>query len=46
MVFKELFEQGASQQVLKDLPLPMLIALAFGPLLGWPGITSWICSPG
>ncbi|MDD3295334.1 MAG: TetR/AcrR family transcriptional regulator [Geobacteraceae bacterium] len=33
-VFKELFEQGASQQVLKDLPLPMLIALAFGPLLG------------
>ncbi|NMC73657.1 MAG: TetR/AcrR family transcriptional regulator [Geobacteraceae bacterium] len=32
-VFKELFEQGAEQQVLKDLPLPMLIALAFGPLL-------------
>jgi AcrR family transcriptional regulator len=33
-VFKELFEQGSAQQVFKDLPLPMLIALAFGPLLG------------
>ncbi len=32
-VFRELFEQGASQQVLKDLPLAMLFDLAFGPLL-------------
>ena len=32
-VFKELFEQGCAQQVLKDFPLPMLFALLFGPLL-------------
>ncbi|BCS52530.1 TetR/AcrR family transcriptional regulator [Geobacter sp. SVR] len=31
--FKELFEQGAAQQVLKDLPLVILFDLAFGPLL-------------
>ncbi|ABQ27655.1 TetR/AcrR family transcriptional regulator [Geotalea uraniireducens] len=32
-VFRELFEDGISQQVMKDLPLPVLFALAFGPLL-------------
>jgi AcrR family transcriptional regulator len=32
-VFRELFEQGAAQQVLKDFPLVMLFDLAFGPLL-------------
>lgn len=32
-VFRELFEQGMAQQVLKDFPLPMLFALVFGPLL-------------
>lgn len=32
-VFRELFEEGVSQQVLKDLPLVVLFALAFGPLL-------------
>jgi TetR/AcrR family transcriptional regulator, repressor of fatR-cypB operon len=32
-VFRELFEDGASQQVMKDLPLTILFALAFGPLL-------------
>ena len=31
--FRELFEQGAAQQVVKDLPLVILFALAFGPLL-------------
>ncbi len=31
--FKELFEQGMAQQVLKDLPLPILLDLAFGPLV-------------
>jgi len=31
--FRELFEQGAAQQVVKDLPLVLLFALAFGPLL-------------
>lgn len=29
----ELFEEGRSQQVIKDLPLPILFALAFGPLV-------------
>ena len=33
-MFRELFTEGISQQVVKDLPLPILIALTFGPLLG------------
>lgn len=32
-VFQELFDDGLSQKVLKDLPLPMLFSLAFGPLI-------------
>ena len=32
-VYRELFEDGVSQQVIKDLPLPVLFDLAFGPLL-------------
>ncbi len=32
-VFRELFEEGVSEQVMKDLPLVILFALAFGPLL-------------
>jgi AcrR family transcriptional regulator len=32
-VFMELFEQGTSQQVVKDLPFVILLDLAFGPLL-------------
>ncbi|MDO8722109.1 MAG: TetR/AcrR family transcriptional regulator [Syntrophales bacterium] len=32
-VFKDLFEQGISQQVIKDLPILVLFALAFGPML-------------
>src|SRR6266567_4529507 len=32
-VFRELFEDGASQEVMKNLPLVILFALAFGPLL-------------
>ena len=32
-VFRELFQQGAAQQVLKDLPLVLLFDLSFGPLL-------------
>ncbi|MDD5286216.1 MAG: TetR/AcrR family transcriptional regulator [Desulfuromonadaceae bacterium] len=32
-VFCELFEDGISQQMMKDLPLVILFALAFGPLL-------------
>jgi len=32
-VFRELFEQGAAQQVIKDFPLVILFDLAFGPLL-------------
>lgn len=31
--FRELFEEGVSQQVIKDLPLTVLFALAFGPLI-------------
>jgi len=31
-IFKNLFEQGISQQVLKDLPILVLFALAFGPM--------------
>lgn len=31
--FKELFDQGAAQQVLKDFPLVILFNLAFGPLV-------------
>jgi AcrR family transcriptional regulator len=32
-IFKDLFEEGIAQQVLKDLPLITLFALAFGPLV-------------
>ncbi|MDD2850409.1 MAG: TetR/AcrR family transcriptional regulator [Desulfuromonadaceae bacterium] len=32
-VFKELFEDGIAQQVMKDFPLVILFDLAFGPLL-------------
>jgi AcrR family transcriptional regulator len=32
-IFRELFEEGVSQQVMKDLPLAILFALSFGPLL-------------
>jgi TetR/AcrR family transcriptional regulator, repressor of fatR-cypB operon len=32
-IFRELFEEGVSQQVMKDLPLVILFALAFGPIL-------------
>ena len=32
-MYRELFEDGVSQQVIKDLPLSVLFALAFGPLL-------------
>jgi AcrR family transcriptional regulator len=32
-VFRELFEAGLAQQVVKELPLPILFSLAFGPLI-------------
>ena len=32
-VFRELFEEGISRQAVKDIPLVILFALAFGPLL-------------
>ena len=32
-IFKKLFEEGMSQQVIKGLPLNMLFAVAFGPLV-------------
>jgi len=32
-VFRELFELGITQQILKDLPLVILFALFFGPVL-------------
>lgn len=32
-IFRSLFEEGIKQQILKDLPLPLLFALAFGPIL-------------
>lgn len=32
-VFRELFEEGLSRQEVKDIPLVILFALAFGPLL-------------
>jgi AcrR family transcriptional regulator len=32
-VFRDLFDEGVSQKVLKDLPLAVLFALSFGPLL-------------
>ncbi len=32
-VFKELFEDGISHQVMKDLPIVILFDLAFGPIL-------------
>jgi AcrR family transcriptional regulator len=30
---RELFEEGRVQQIIKDLPLPILFGLAFGPLM-------------
>ncbi|MDA8428068.1 MAG: TetR/AcrR family transcriptional regulator [Geobacteraceae bacterium] len=32
-IFRDLFEDGISQQVIKDFPLVILFALSFGPLL-------------
>jgi AcrR family transcriptional regulator len=32
-IFRELFEEGVSGQVMKELPLVILFALSFGPLL-------------
>lgn len=32
-IYHDLFVEGISQQVIKDLPLPVIFALAFGPLL-------------
>jgi AcrR family transcriptional regulator len=32
-VYRELFEKGVAQQVIKELPLVVLFALAFGPLI-------------
>ncbi|GAM09016.1 HTH-type transcriptional repressor BscR [Geobacter sp. OR-1] len=32
-VFREMFEQGTKQQVLKDFPLVILFGLSFGPLV-------------
>lgn len=32
-MYRKLFEEGEEQQVIKDIPLPVLFALAFGPLL-------------
>ena len=32
-VYNELFEQGVSQQILRDLPFFVIDSLAFGPLL-------------
>ena len=32
-VYRELFEEGVAQQVIKDLPIVVLFALAFGPLI-------------
>ncbi len=32
-VFRKLLEQGVADGIIKDLPLPLLFALAFGPML-------------
>lgn len=32
-IFRELFQEGITQQILKDLPLVILFALFFGPVL-------------
>jgi hypothetical protein len=32
-LYRRLFEEGGAQQIVKDLPLVVLFALAFGPLL-------------
>ena len=32
-IYRELLEEGVAQQVIKDLPLAVLFALAFGPLM-------------
>lgn len=32
-IYRELFEEGVAQQVIKNLPLVVLFALAFGPLI-------------
>jgi TetR/AcrR family transcriptional regulator, repressor of fatR-cypB operon len=31
-IYRDLFEEGVTQQVIKDLPMAILFALAFGPL--------------
>lgn len=31
-IYRDLLEEGVVQQVIKDLPMPILFALAFGPL--------------
>jgi len=31
-IYRDLLEEGVAQQVIKDLPMPILFALAFGPL--------------
>lgn len=31
-IYRDLLEEGMAQQVIKDLPMPILFALAFGPL--------------
>ena len=32
-IYRELFKEGVAQQVVKDLPMMVLFALAFGPLI-------------
>jgi AcrR family transcriptional regulator len=32
-MFRDFFEEGVTQQVIKELPLTMLLALSFGPLV-------------
>lgn len=32
-IYRELFEEGVAQQVIKELPMVVLFALAFGPLI-------------
>jgi AcrR family transcriptional regulator len=33
VIYRELFEEGVAQQVVKELPMTVLFALAFGPLI-------------
>ncbi len=39
-VYRELFEEGMRRGEIKELPLPVLCALTFGPLSRQPGIIS------